>query len=307
MFCHRKSERSQCGCRMNKQFFANLLTGTLLFSRFKLVRCLSAGETGGVYLVEDMFRHKRRMAIKVSAAHARYDDSVSAQLFRELRLSRCISHPNVLRGEEFFRDDDFVAFTMEYMEGGSLADRLERRDPFRIGSCLRILTELCDGLQAIHDAGIIHRDLKPENVLLSNDSSVRIADFGISAPAAGSGSPNESITGSLNYLAPEYVAHGHYDIRSDIYAIGVIAYELATGKLPFSGRTLLETLTQRVRFDPVPPHSAVTHVPRPLSHAIMRAMDRNPDNRFRCLTELRDAVNFIRLPNGIPLWAVEQP
>ncbi len=291
---------------MNRLFFENLLPGTLLFSRFKMLRCVSAGETSGVYLVEDRFRRNRRLAIKIASAQGPEELSMGVQLFRELRLSRGVSHVNVLQGEEFFRDDDFVAFTMEFMEGGSLADKLERREPFRMASCLKILSEVCDGLQAIHEAGLIHRDLKPENILLSRTNAVKIADFGISAANCGTQrDPNDSITGSLNYLAPEYVARGEYDVRSDIYAIGVIAYELATGKLPFGGKSLLETLTQRVRFDPTPPHSFSTHVPRPLSHAIMRAMDRNPERRFQSLNELREAVNFASLPGGLPLWVAE--
>ena len=257
-------------------------------------------------MVKDTFRKNRLLAIKIASANGPDDQSMGVQLFRELRLSRGINHPNVLQGEEFFRDENFVAFTMEFMAGGSLADKLERREPFRMTACMKILSEVCDGLHAIHESGLVHRDLKPENILLSPTHSVKIADFGISAANSTSQrDPNESITGSLNYLAPEYVAHGAYDVRSDIYAIGVIAYELATGKLPFGGGSLLETLTRRVRFDPTPPHSFSTHVPRPFSHAIMRAMDRNPERRFQCLSELKDAINFAQLPSGLPLWVAE--
>jgi serine/threonine-protein kinase len=259
-----------------------------------------------VYLVQDTFNRNVLVAIKVLAVGSGPDDAVSDALLRELNLSRTINHMNVLQGEEFFRDDDFAAFTMEFIEAGSLADRLERREPLRINSVIKILSQLCDGMCAIHDAGIVHRDIQPENILLTSKDVDKISDFGISAksPSRG-GDPRESITGSLNYLSPEYVSTGEYDVRSDIYAIGVIAYELTTGRLPFEGRTLLDTLLQRVRFDPSPPHLYSAHVPRPLSHAILRAMNRNPTRRFQSLEEVRDAFDFIKLPSGLPLWAMQ--
>jgi serine/threonine protein kinase len=291
---------------MNRQFFANLLPGALLFSRFKLIRCLSAGNAGGVYLVEDTKKDNRLVAIKILSNYANPGDIAESPLLRELKISQRINHPNVLQGEQFFRDEDFAAFTMEFIQGGSLADRLEGRHPFRLEPAIKILSQLCDGMNAIHEAGIIHRDLKPDNVLLTQDGAVKIADFGISAAGAVSaGEPRESISGSLNYLSPEYVATGEYDVRSDIYAIGVIAYELATGQLPFAGKTLMDTLLLRVRFDPPPPHMFAAHVPRPLSHAILKAMDRNPTRRFQTLDEVRDAFDFIRLPNGLPISAMQ--
>ncbi|MBN8549324.1 MAG: serine/threonine protein kinase [Deltaproteobacteria bacterium] len=292
---------------MNRQFYANLLPGTLLFSRFSLLRCLAAGEAGGVYLVRDTLRANELVAIKILSSTADIDESLSSSLLRELSISRQVNHPNVLQGSEFFRDDEFAAFTMEYIDGGSLADRLESREPFRLTSAIRVLSQICDGLRAIHAAGIVHRDIKPDNILLTSTQNVKIADFGISASDQTShANTRDSISGSLNYLSPEYVATGNYDVRSDIYAIGVIAYELVTGHLPFGGKSLMEILMQRVRFDPPAPHSFTAHVPRPLSHAILKAMDRNPARRFQSLDEVREAFDFIKLPNGTSLatrWA----
>lgn len=292
---------------MNRQFFSNLLPGTLLFSRFKLVRCLSAGEAGGVYLVTDTANQNKLTAIKILSSDSDFDDSMSSSLLRELKISQRINHPNVLQGQEFFRDEQFTAFTMQFIEGGSLADRLESRHPFRLQPAIKILAQICDGLRAIHDAGIVHRDLKPDNILLTRSEIVKIADFGISAADVTSDtSPQDSISGSLNYLSPEYVVSGEYDVRSDIYAIGVIAYELTTGQLPFGGKSLLDTLMQRVKFDPPAPHMYAAHVPRPLSHAILKAMDRNPTRRFQTLEEVKDAFDFVKLPNGMSLatqWA----
>lgn len=289
---------------MHKLFFSNLLPGTLLFSRFVLERCLGATHDGGVYLCRDTRAQGKFRAIKILSTRVGEESEICARLLREVNFSQRIQHPNVLRGDEIFRDEDFIAFTMEFVDGGSLADYLEERVSFELMKSIHILSQLCDALGAIHSAGILHRDLKPENVLIASNQTLKVTDFGISSAIDADLAQNrDNITGSLNYLSPEYISNGAYDIRSDIYAIGVIAYEIATGKLPFKGNSLLETLMMRVKFDPTPPHVAA-QVPRPLSLAIMKAISREPEKRFQTIDEIREAFDFIRLPHGLPCWAL---
>ncbi|MBX7144296.1 MAG: serine/threonine protein kinase [Oligoflexia bacterium] len=289
---------------MHKLFFANLLPGTLLFGRFKLDRCLGATHEGGVYLCADVASAGRATAIKILSRHAGNTEEATARLMRELNFSRWIEHPNILRGEEFFVDEDFVAFSMEFIEGGSLANKLEARERFILPRSLHLISQLCDGMSAVHEAGILHRDLKPENVLISADDRVKVSDFGISSSNGAPISPQlrDRILGSLNYLCPEYLADGEYTVRSDLYSLGVITYEVLTGKLPFGGTSFMDALVKRVRFDPLPPHRLTSCVPRPLSHAVMKALSRRPSDRFSSAAELKEAINFIRLPHGIPVW-----
>lgn len=290
---------------MHKLFFANLLPGTLLFSRFKLERCLGASHEGGVYLCADGARGGALTAIKILSRHVSDAEEATARLMRELNFSRWVQHPNVLRGEEFFSDEDFVAFNMEYVEGGSLAERFEDRERFALPRSIFLLSQLCDGLGAVHESGILHRDLKPENILISSSDAVKVSDFGISSQKDASMSPQcrDRILGSLNYLCPEYLADGEYTLLSDVYSLGVVAYELLTSKLPFSGGSFIEAIVKRVRYDPSPPHQLVSGIPRPLSHAIIKALNRKPEQRFASVAEFKEAINFIRLPHGVPVWA----
>ena len=277
---------------MNLQFFENVLPGTTLFKKFELVRCLSAGETGGVYLCrsheDDSF-----CALKIFSHQALCEAKQSELFHQEVALSLKLRHPNVVRSYEFFSDESFVAFSMEYVSGGTLADILESKKELSVDAVVHILRQVTAGLVAIHEAGIIHRDLKPENILLTPDGTVKITDFGISsAPASVSSMKAEALAGTVNYLSPEYIADGCFDERSDIYALGVIAYELMTGRAPFSGDSLVDTLVRRVRFDPVAPREVRAGLPRSLSELSIKAMHRNPERRYQ---HARDILAHLEL------------
>jgi serine/threonine protein kinase len=286
---------------MHKLFFSNLMPGTLLFSRFALLRCVCANHDGGVYLCADTAKAGKLLMLKILSRHCLNQEEATARLLREMNLSRWVKHQNVVRAEEFFADDDFAAFTMEFVPGGSLAERFVARESFPLQRVLRILNQLCGGLQAIHEAHILHRDIKPENVLLSFSDDVKIIDFGVSIVGnLTNADASAGLSGSLNYLSPEYLMDGGFDQRSDIYSLGVVAYELATGRLPFIGANMLEALTQRVRHEAPAPHLLNPRIPRPLSFAIIKAMRRDPSRRFQSVAELREALGFMRLPNGVP-------
>src|SRR5262249_1639445 len=151
-------------------------------------------------------------------------------------------------------DGDLVAYTMEYADGGDLAARLNETPKLTLKEIFRILSEICGGVQAIHDAGLVHRNLRTENVLLSQDGSVKISDFGIALPASGPKLVEHGgVVGTIDYVSPEYLMHSQYDWRSDIYSIGVIAYEMLTGNTPFKGDSIYAIMVKRLKSDPVPP------------------------------------------------------
>lgn len=272
---------------MNKIFFGNLLPGTVLFNRFTLIRCLHSTDIGGVYLSSRKENPLDFVAIKVLSTKAKSDVDLSDGFLREVNLAYRVNHPNVVSSKEFYRDEDYTAFTMEYLGGGSLATLLEEGKPVSLEMAVDILVQLARGLKAIHEAKIIHRDIKPENILIAANGTVKIADFGISV-SSGEIDPSiqEELSGTMNYLSPEYVEKGQVDIRSDIYAVGIIAYQLLTQKLPFQGKSLFDTLRLRVKFDPTPPHAIRKDVPRALSQIVLKAMARNPLARCQTIDEL---------------------
>lgn len=279
---------------MHKLFFSNLIPGTKLFSKFELLECISAGDSGAVYRCSSIDDQKEEIALKVFSTESFKRDPNCKNLQQEVQVAFNIKHPNVVQCMDFFSDDCFTAFSMEFVSGGTLGDYLEKNKPLVICDVLRILRQLAAGLNAIHQAGIVHRDIKPENILIDSRQNVKVTDFGIaSIECSARDDVGENICGTVNYLAPEYIARGEYDARTDIYAFGVVAYELLTGRMPFTGGGILDTLISRVRFDPVHPKALRAEIPRSLGDVAMKAMQRDPSKRYQSSDEIVSALDMI--------------
>jgi len=287
---------------MNKLFFSNIQPGTLLFNRFEAVRVISATDVGGVYLCHDTANAGEEVALKVIANDNPICPIDLDAVRREMLITSAIDHPHVVRSQSFFQDTLFSAFTMEYHAGGTLADMIEKYKSFSSEYVEKALYQLCSGLRAIHREGIIHRDIKPENILIDAAGNLKIADFGIALPAeAESEDSAGNLVGTMNYLSPEYIEHGKVDVRSDIYALGIIGYELITGKPPFEKKSLIESLTSRVKFDPETPWALRKECPRGLSDIIMKAINRNPSRRFQNAQEMFVALESLKEGEEITL------
>lgn len=273
---------------MHKLFYSNLLPGTILFRRFKLLKCLSSSDLAGVYLCSEQPDGENLVVLKiVNSPRKDGDQDRRSELRRELLISSAINHPNILGANHYYEDDDFVAFSMDYVPGGTLADKLDSGEHLSTTEILNWLTQIASGLNAIHSEGICHRDLKPENVLIDEEGTIRIADFGIATSGpSDSAISAERLTGTINFLSPEYIAYGLFDERSDIYAWGVIAYLLTTGRLPFFGDTLIDTLAKRVTHDPMAPCKINSGIDRRLSSLILDALKRKVDERVQTSAEL---------------------
>lgn len=281
---------------MNRQFFRNILPGTVLFNRFRLERCLSARDSGAVYLCNDRREGGRLTALKIVLA-CLDDAKTSGSLFNELKLTQAVHHPNVLRADAFYADDEFRAYTMEVVSGGSLQAALARRRLGTLKERIQIIRQLCDGLHAIHKAEIIHRDIKPENILVSGGNEVKISDFGIATEARHPVAINDPcIMGTLDYLSPEYVLEGQCSVLSDIYAVGVIGYQLLTGRLPHDADSLVDLLAKKTLSDPVPPLRIFPECPKVLNDFILTAMERRPERRVHSAAEL--IAQLDRLPSA---------
>lgn len=297
---------------MNRQFFENLLPGTILFGRFELVGCLCASDVGAVYKCLSL-TDRNIFALKVIAHQALGTREQSIQFRREVELSLSIKHPHVVQAYDFFWDESFIAFSMEYISEGTLADLIEREGRLPLGRALSLLSQITAGLEAIHEKQIVHRDLKPENILIDEMGNAKITDFGIASAQSASG-PSDHLSGTINYLSPEYVKHGTFDERSDIYALGVIAYELLTGFAPFSGDSLIDTLVRRVQFDPKAPRDFFNDIPRAISDMVLKAMHRRPERRFQTVRELHAYLELARVvgdavlePRQLPMLGSDAP
>ncbi|MFN8391722.1 MAG: protein kinase [Bdellovibrionota bacterium] len=267
--------------------FLNLQPGTIVNGRYEVVKCLGTGSMGMVYACRHRELAGHIVAMKVLFPEVARDEVAAARFRNEIVASYGVSHPNVVRAYEYFRDGDLIAFTMEYISGGDIADKIANSDKINIDEVVRMLTQMCSGVQAIHDAGIIHRDLKPENILLTTQGDIKITDFGIARAGTGPRlTDHGGVVGTIDYVSPEYLERGEVDARSDIYALGVIAYEMITHESPFKGKSVIETMTLRLRTDPEPPSGQRADCPPALDAIVLRAMARDPANRYQAAREM---------------------
>ncbi len=294
---------------MADEHLISLQPGTVIAGRYEVVRCLGAGSMGLVYACRHRELTGHLVAIKVLFPEVAQDKIASARFRNEIFASYGVSHPNVVRAYEYLRDGDLVAYTMEYVAGGALSDKLDNvEEPLPIEEIVQIWGQMCLGVQAIHDAGIVHRDLKPENILLTKEGDVKIADFGIARTGNGPRlTEHGGVVGTIDYVSPEYMLNSQVDWRSDIYAMGILAYEMITGESPFrGGDSVYATMTKRLKTDPKPPSSLRPECPRKLDEIVLRAMARDPEARYQSAIEIFTDLQSL-MPDALsPISAAHQ-
>ncbi|HJW95519.1 MAG TPA: protein kinase [Thermoanaerobaculia bacterium] len=274
------------------------IDGEVLASRYRIVRFIAAGGMGEVYEAFDLDLHEP-IAIKSVRAEAATQDSIE-RLKREIQLARKVTHPNVCRiydlahhRRESGHIDLFV--TMELLRGKTLAQHIRDKKRLTTSEALPIVKQICDGLAAAHRAGIIHRDLKCENVILDGDGErAVITDFGLAHGTVANQDafvthPN-MIMGSAAYLAPEQCQGAQVTPAADIYALGVVMFEMITGRRPFPDEPALATVVRKIKEAPSSPRSIVPQLEVRWEATILRCLERDPNDRFRTATEVVDAL-----------------
>lgn len=279
--------------------FLNLQPGTVVNDRYEIVKCLGTGSMGMVYACRHRELSGHLVAMKVLFAEVARDEVQAARFRNEIVASYGVNHPNVVRAYEYFRDLDLVAFTMEYVGGGDLADRIGADEPMAVDEIRRMLIQMCAGVQAIHNAGIIHRDLKPENILLTSQGDIKITDFGIARMGVGPKlTEHGGVIGTLDYVSPEYLEKGNVDSRSDIYALGVLGYEMITGVVPYRGNNVIEKMTMRLRSEAEPPEKLRADCPSSLSKIVLRALACSPENRYQTASAMMQELSAMKSGEG---------
>jgi Protein kinase domain len=268
--------------------------GTVLADRYRILALLGKGGMGEVYRADDL-KLGQPVALKFLPPELSQDPVRLAQFHGEVRLTRQVSHPNVCRVYDVGDVDGLVFLSMEYVDGEDLASLLRQIGRFPEDKALEIARQLCAGVAAAHDRGVLHRDLKPANVMIDESGRVRVMDFGLAVAA---GSSVEVRAGTPGYMAPEQLAGRDVTPRSDIYAIGLVLYELFTGRRALAARSVAELLRLHEEGTITPPTSIVTHLDPAIERAILRAIDRDPSRRPDSALALSAA-----LPGGDPLAA----
>ena len=265
--------------------------GTNLGPRYRIEALLGRGGMGAVYKAYDKDLD-RTVALKLVRPDLTSDPEVMQRFKQELLLSSKISHKNILRIHDLGDVNGIKFISMAYIEGEDLHRILKKRGRLPVDQAVNIARQLCAALEAAHAEGVVHRDLKPQNVLIDQAGNAYVSDFGL-AKSLEVGAPTMTRTGELLgtplYMSPEQAEGKRTDHRSDLYALGLILYEMVTGEVPFSGDSMFQVMYQRIKQDPKNPKLLNPDLPNSVVHVIMRCLEREPDRRYQSAREvLRD-------------------
>ena len=279
----------------NSNTSAYLQPGDVVAEKYQIIQHLGSGAMGEVYLCRHQELKNKHFVLKALKPSIANNDKVIQRFHNEIKAALDVTHPHVVRAYEFISDNDLVAYTMEYIKGGDLAKKMEMIPQMPFDQIRHYLIQILDGTAALHERGIIHRDIKPENILLTVDDDVKISDFGISifdnqARITEAG----TLLGTTSYIAPEYVQNQEVNCRTDIYAIGVIGYELIAGTDPFPGSNIYVKLQQRLEVDPYDPTMYRQDCPKLLAKCILKAIARNPKERYQNCNQMID--HLLQMP-----------
>ena len=277
------------------------MIGRLLDGRYQIRSRIARGGMATVYLATDL-RLERRVAIKVMHGHLADDSKFKERFIQEARSAARLAHPNVVNVFDQGQDTEMAYLVMEYLPGITLRDLLQDRAILTTDQTFDILEAVLAGLSAAHKAGIVHRDLKPENVLLADDGRIKIGDFGLARAASANTATGAALLGTIAYLSPELVTRGIADTRSDIYAVGIMLYEMLAGEQPFKGEQPMQIAYQHAN-DSVPvPSVKNSRVPAELDELVLWATAREPDERPRdarmMLDQLLETREELRAPTA---------
>ncbi len=281
----------------------------LIAQRYVVERQLGSGASGVVYLCRDSMIGGLQVALKMFPPSATENRTARARIQRELLAATNVDHPNVVKMYDSFQHGEYFGYSMEFVEGVSLQALLQRNGRFTLEHTVFLVSQICLGVSALHNHGLVHRDLKPANLMLPNENLIKIVDLGLvrntnplvrtscgkvmtrdqnaTEPLVTCGG---EVVGTPLYLTPEYLVSGAFDERSDLYCIGLITYELLSGKAPFEGSPAHELLARKATQDPVPLSSVVPNIPQNVSAVIMRCLAQNPCRRFESVAEFKAAL-----------------
>jgi serine/threonine protein kinase len=281
------------------------LSGAVLAERYRLIRILGQGGMGNVFLAEHVTTGKP-LAVKVLALRWSAQPEYRDRFLREARAATRIGHEHVVEVHDFGETPNGSVFmAMELLQGEELAALVAREAPLPWPRTKSIALQVCRALYAAHEKGVLHRDIKPENCWRmrrgANRDFIKVIDFGIAKIVGDERDPNSSLTragtifGTPEYMSPEQARGRPVDARSDVYATGVLIYELVTGQVPFTGETFMDVLTQQVSAEPPPPRTVAPQadIPIELEEVIAKALRKAPEDRYPSMRELAEAVAAI--------------
>jgi eukaryotic-like serine/threonine-protein kinase len=261
--------------------------------RYEIIERVGRGGMGAVYRGRDGVLD-REVAIKVMSADFAADESSRPRFYREARAAAKLQHRNIVTIFEFGEEDETPFIVMEFLRGEDLSKRVRHEPPLTLEEKIDVLAELCTGLHFAHEQGVVHRDVKPANIWLVPDGSVKLLDFGIAKFSSSTMTRQGSVFGSIAYMSPEQVDGTDVDGRADIFAAGVVLYELLTGRKPFVGDSPTAVLARIMDDQPASTADLPADVPRPLVAALMKALEKDREKRYRHAGDMGADLRMVR-------------
>lgn len=261
--------------------------GRLVAGRYRISRLVARGGMASVYLAMDE-RLDRGVAVKIIHPHLLSDEGFRAKFIREAKIAAKLSHPNLVNVFDQGEEDGLAYMVMEYVPGMTLRDALKQFGKLKPMRALELMEQILQGLAAAHRGGILHRDIKPENVFLADDGRIKLGDFGL-ARSVDNSTQTGALIGTVAYIAPELLLRGESDARADIYAIGIMLFELLTGAQPFEGEQAVQVAYQHANSQVPAPSTRVPELPPVIDQLVLWATEKDPVNRPQ------DASEFLKV------------
>jgi len=282
-----------------------LTTGSAFAGRYQIIEELGKGGMGRVYKVFDA-EVKEKVALKLLKPEIAAGRETIERFRNELKFARKIRHKNVCQMFDLAKEENTYYITMEYVCGEDLKSMIRMSKRLSVGTAVDLAKQVCEGLAEAHKLGVVHRDLKPQKIMIDREGNARIMDFGIARSLRGKGITGAGVMiGTPEYMSPEQVEGKDIDQRSDIYSLGVILYEMVTGRVPFEGDTPFTIGMKHKSEIPKDPKELNAQIPEDLSELILRCLEKNKEKRYQSASEL--CVELEKIEKGIPTTERETP
>ena len=270
-----------------------IIKGQKIDGRYQVIRTIGEGGMANVYLAYDTILD-REVAVKVLRGDLANDEKFVKRFQREAKAASSLNHPNIVEMYDVGEDDGNYFIVMEYVSGKTLKSLIKKRGALSLSETIDIMLQLTSGIACAHDSYIIHRDLKPQNVMILEDGRVKITDFGI-AVALNSAelTQTNSVMGSVHYLPPEQANGSGATVKSDIYSLGILMYELLTGKLPFKGDNAVEIALKHMKEKLPSIIEQNPNIPQSVENVVIKACAKNPENRYDSVKEMHEDLKTV--------------
>ncbi|WP_423801669.1 Stk1 family PASTA domain-containing Ser/Thr kinase [Neobacillus sp. SAB-20_R2A] len=276
-----------------------MLIGKRLSGRYKIIDMIGGGGMANVYLAHDMILD-RDVAVKMLRLDFANDEEFIRRFHREAQSATSLAHPNIVNIFDVGEEDDLYYIVMEFVDGNTLKQYIQQNSPLKVEEAIEIMKQLTSAISHAHHNHIIHRDIKPHNILVDHDGNVKITDFGIAmALSATSITQTNSVLGSVHYLSPEQARGGMANRKSDIYSLGIVMFELLTGRLPFSGESAVSIALKHLQSETPSVRRWNPNIPQSVENIVLKATAKDPFHRYNSVDEMEEDLRTALDPDRL--------